>query len=60
VFPGIAEIGGLDEEDIEFERQAFEGVGFPGIGLSAEVDESFEHRLCSKCEKMELRAGVAR
>ena len=42
----------------EFVRQAREAVGvkgLPGLGVSEEVDESFEHRVCPKCGSFEVR-----
>jgi hypothetical protein len=55
MMPGVAELAGGSEDDIEAERAALEGRGLPGIGISAGVDESFEHRLCRKCGRFEVR-----
>jgi hypothetical protein len=53
----VAEVAGGSEEAIEAERAMFKGRGLPGIGISAEVDESFEHRICSKCGRTEFRSA---
>lgn len=52
---GIAEIAGGSDDEIAAERRAFAGVGLPGFGMSAEQDDAYEHRRCSKCRKFETR-----
>jgi hypothetical protein len=45
----------------EFDRRTRERLGvkgLPGLGVSEEVDESFEHRLCPKCGDVEVRERV--
>lgn len=53
--PGIAEIAGGSEDELAAERATVARLGLPGFGLSAEQDDSFEHRRCSKCGKFETR-----
>jgi hypothetical protein len=55
---GIAESVGASEAEIEAEHALFEGVGFPGTGMTAEQDDSFEHRRCSKCGKFDARPRI--
>jgi hypothetical protein len=60
----FAEIeGDFSDEGQEFDRQTREALGvkgLPGLGISQEEDESWEHRTCMKCGEFELRprAGV--
>ncbi len=52
--PGFAERAGGSEEEIEQEREHL-GDALPGIGMSAESNRGFEHRLCKKCGEMNTR-----
>ncbi len=50
--------GDASDEAWEFDRRMREAVGvkgLPGLGISEEVDESFEHRICPKCGNVEVR-----
>lgn len=55
----MSEIAGdTSDEAWEFDRQTREKVGvkgLPGLGVSEKDDESFEHRVCRKCGKSEVR-----
>ena len=44
--------GDTSDEAWELDRRTREAIGvkgLPGLGVSEEVDESFEHRVCPKC-----------
>ena len=55
---GIAEIAGASDDAIEAERAMFAGRGLPGFGISADTDDSMEHRRCARCGKFEVRAAT--
>jgi hypothetical protein len=53
--------GDTSDEAWEFDRRTRERLGvkgLPGLGISEAVDESFEHRLCPKCGKADVRERV--
>jgi hypothetical protein len=58
---GMSESAGdTSDEAWEFDRRTRERLGLkglPGLGVSEEVDETFEHRVCPKCGNAEVRNG---
>jgi hypothetical protein len=53
--------GDTSDEAWEFDRRTRERLGLkglPGLGVSEEVDETFEHRVCPKCGNAEVRERV--
>ena len=50
--------GDTSDEAWELDRRTREAIGvkgLPGLGVSEEVDESFEHRVCPKCGSFYVR-----
>jgi hypothetical protein len=50
--------GDTSDEAWEFDRRtrgALGVKGLPGLGVSEEVDGSFEHRVCPKCGSFDVR-----
>jgi hypothetical protein len=54
----VAELAGASEDAVADERAVLAVTNLPGFGISAETDNAMEHRLCSKCGKLEVRMRV--